>query len=104
MTDLLIVTEPAGVVRDNSQHLRQYAVRCHYVVPTDIFDVQELIFGRHLLPRDDLNPVFLPAFHRFVDIVHVFLILSRVDHVRDKTGMTAVKVILAAKQHCRHIK
>lgn len=40
----------------------------------------------------------LALFMALADIVHVLLVLRRIGHIRDKTRMTAVDVILAAEQ------
>lgn len=35
-----------NIIRHNPHHLRRYAVCCHHVIATDIFDIQKLILRR----------------------------------------------------------
>lgn len=44
------------------------------------------------------------TFHRMTDVVHVLLVLRRVGHVPDESGVPAVNVILTMKQRGGLIK
>ncbi|MNZ79580.1 hypothetical protein D3C78_981870 [compost metagenome] len=98
----------------------RYPVGRQLVVAGHVLDGQKLILGGHLRHRDQLHPVLLAVwrveqqvaeiarafalFERLAQRHDVRLVVQRVGHIHDETGMTTVLVVFAPKQGRRLVE